>query len=458
MSGKGNRILVIEDDLQFRQMLEQILVRNSYEPVLVEDANIAQERLKSGSFDLVLSDIKLPQMSGVDLLNWIKENASVPVVLMTGFSDLLESKKAIELGADGFLAKPFKSEELTTVLSSILGKDETENQSEDVTENDSEYSKILIDDFISGREMNFDIFIYIKGKYIKIAHQGENIGLERIKSYKEKNVNFLHVKRSDFKTYLGFNLSVGKALSASKDIGHKRKINSLRHSMEIVIQNLMTSEIDGTDFAFAARCADNSVSILLSESESLDMISTLSTHSDYLYTHSVGVSVYSTLIARAMGWQSHRTLFILSIAGLLHDIGCKELPKALWEKPRSQLTQEEVKILETHPTRGMEILSHVRGIPSDILRIVKEHHENSHGTGYPVRMNRYKIHPLSRIVAIANDFCNLIIKAPDTPGLAPKEALKQLISLKPDYYHPDVLQGLSTVLSPKVTDKNNSKK
>jgi HD-GYP domain-containing protein (c-di-GMP phosphodiesterase class II) len=74
----------------------------------------------------------------------------------------------------------------------------------------------------------------------------------------------------------------------------------------------------------------------------------------------------------------------------------------------------------------MELLRQVPLLPSDILQIVGQHHENCSGTGYPLHLKGSRIHPLARIVAVANAFCELAIRGPNGPGLAPDEAFERL--------------------------------
>ena len=114
-------------------------------------------------------------------------------------------------------------------------------------------------------------------------------------------------------------------------------------------------------------------------------------------------------------------------------------------KSRSELTADEVTAYETHPGRGAEILSAVEGIPTDILQITNEHPENCLGLGYPAHLRRMKIHPLARVVAVANEFCSLVLKNPNSPGMKPAEAIQRMLSLHPEHYEETSLQALIKV-------------
>lgn len=88
------------------------------------------------------------------------------------------------------------------------------------------------------------------------------------------------------------------------------------------------------------------------------------------------------------------------------------------------LTQEERALIETHPTRGKEILECMRSVPSEVIQVAYEHHEDVLGQGYPRRLDRNRIHPMTLIVAVADAFCNYTIRNPQM--LHPVDALEAL--------------------------------
>jgi HD-GYP domain-containing protein (c-di-GMP phosphodiesterase class II) len=118
------------------------------------------------------------------------------------------------------------------------------------------------------------------------------------------------------------------------------------------------------------------------------------------------------MIGRAMGWKSPQTLFRLSVAGLLHDIGCKEIPREILDKPRRELNSAETARLEAHAVRSAEILSDIPGVPSDVIQAVYQHHENCTGYGYPAGLKMSKIQPMARVLALADEFCYLVVNGP----------------------------------------------
>lgn len=109
---KGRVLLVDDDDLVLRS-LERALARSGYEVVTASNGRMATERLDGLQVDLVLSDISMPGMSGIQLLQRVRErDLDVPVILMTGTPTLDTATRAIQLGVLGYLTKPVDLKDL----------------------------------------------------------------------------------------------------------------------------------------------------------------------------------------------------------------------------------------------------------------------------------------------------------------------------------------------------------
>ena len=106
-------ILILEDDITFSLMLKTWLGRKGFEVSSVSSVSDARSRIEDVSFDLILSDLRLPDGDGIDLLKWIKENNFViPLIMMTSYAEIQTAVQAIKLGASDYIAKPLNPEEL----------------------------------------------------------------------------------------------------------------------------------------------------------------------------------------------------------------------------------------------------------------------------------------------------------------------------------------------------------
>ncbi len=121
ITGALRRIMVVDDDDSFREMLTDMLRANNYVPLSVSSADEALKELNNGDIDAVITDIRMPATDGITLMNKIKEkNPEMPVVLTTRFASHYEIDSDPTLAsADGFLQKPFKAENIIGLLNQL---------------------------------------------------------------------------------------------------------------------------------------------------------------------------------------------------------------------------------------------------------------------------------------------------------------------------------------------------
>lgn len=323
---------------------------------------------------------------------------------------------------------------------------------------DYDFCKLSIDDFIAGGQLHKDLYsadgkglqfsIYIRlsaSKYLKLAEKGGGLALDRLKAYQDKGVRFLYMRKSEFQFYLGMNLELAQKTVGNSSISRQQKISLIKHTSELVLTQLYTDEIHEQAIESAQIAVETATATLADFDEAYELLTILNGHTDFLYAQSVAVSFYSALIAKELRWNSPATLLKISMAGLLRDVGKKEFDRSLLEKPRIRLKPEEIRLLETHPMRGVEILSRVASMPTDVLQIVLQHHENCLGTGYPQGLKKTQIHPLARLIAVADTFAEFVIKGPDSPGFRPIEAFDRLMKLHSYTLDPHYIMALMSV-------------
>jgi PAS domain S-box-containing protein len=116
-------ILVVDDQLQNIKLLEGLLVRQGYEIIQAESGEEALEKLSGNQVDLVLLDVKMPRMSGFEVLTKLradKRTQRIPVVMITAHNENEARVKALESGCDDFISKPFDQYELLARVKSLL--------------------------------------------------------------------------------------------------------------------------------------------------------------------------------------------------------------------------------------------------------------------------------------------------------------------------------------------------
>jgi DNA-binding NtrC family response regulator len=111
------KILVVDDESIMRNLLLKILEQEGYLVTLAGSYNEAMTRLNIERFDIVLSDVKMPETNGFELLRVVKNQwPQTAVIMMTGYGDAYTVKEALMLGADEYVTKPFKSHEISLII------------------------------------------------------------------------------------------------------------------------------------------------------------------------------------------------------------------------------------------------------------------------------------------------------------------------------------------------------
>jgi two-component system response regulator HydG len=115
------KILILEDDLTFSQLLEGFFKKHKYEPVVAYKVKDALKLLDQQSFDLLLVDYRLPDGTGLDVLATAKDKGlNTPVVIMTSFNDVRTAVRSIRLGAFDYITKPVNPDELLMIIDNGL--------------------------------------------------------------------------------------------------------------------------------------------------------------------------------------------------------------------------------------------------------------------------------------------------------------------------------------------------
>src|SRR5687768_8217502 len=121
MSDDAATLLVADDDPGLRESLQRTLTRAGHRVMLASDGRAALEQLRAGGVDLVLTDLKMPGLTGLELLRAGKEVApDVDVILLTAFGTVEEAVSAMKDGAYDFLTKPFRREQLLKLVDKAL--------------------------------------------------------------------------------------------------------------------------------------------------------------------------------------------------------------------------------------------------------------------------------------------------------------------------------------------------
>lgn len=117
------KILVVDDEHNSREGLTKILIKEGYEIVAAESGEAALKEASKQDFDLIITDLKMPDISGIDVLEKIREQKpNIGVIIVTAYGEVNSYLKAMTLGAFEYLNKPIKLDELRRVINKALGQ------------------------------------------------------------------------------------------------------------------------------------------------------------------------------------------------------------------------------------------------------------------------------------------------------------------------------------------------
>ncbi len=115
------KILVVDDEAKMRRVLQMILQKEGYEITTAKDGREALQKVERENFDLVLTDMKMPGLSGIDLLKKIRESdEEIPVIMITAYGTVETAVKAMKEGAHDYLLKPFEKDEMKIIVANAL--------------------------------------------------------------------------------------------------------------------------------------------------------------------------------------------------------------------------------------------------------------------------------------------------------------------------------------------------
>lgn len=122
------RVLIVEDDSGIADFLQLELEHEGFDVLHAEDGRKALELFESGAPDIILLDIMLPKLNGLEVLRRIRKTSRVPVIMLTARGDTLDKVSGLDSGADDYLAKPFEIEELLARMRAVMRRNEANDE------------------------------------------------------------------------------------------------------------------------------------------------------------------------------------------------------------------------------------------------------------------------------------------------------------------------------------------
>lgn len=132
MEGTIAKILIVDDDKNIAQVIKMYLESSGYATKVAYDGRDAQEAFLRYKPDLVLLDIMLPYIDGIDVLKWIRKEYETPVIMLTAKGETFDKVLGLELGADDYVVKPFEPKEIIARVKAVLRRYNLDNGGKEV--------------------------------------------------------------------------------------------------------------------------------------------------------------------------------------------------------------------------------------------------------------------------------------------------------------------------------------
>jgi len=422
---KSKKILIVDDDEDIRTLIKEYLSDTNCMTIEANNGREALDIVDLHRVDLVLCDLKMPNMNGFEVLHKIKDSFNVPILLMTSFDNLMSTQEAHDTGLKYFLHKPIDKDEMIKKMQQIFDHGDVDEMV--ATPLSEKYRELNMDHFYSGVEIAFPVYIKLSNyKFIKMAHDGRNVDLDQLKALERKGLKSLFLRKEDFSS---FHKNIENQISnidGIKSVTPDKKEMIIIDAGDIILNKIYHSEIDFESFKEAKVLVDSIIQNLTKSENILNLLKDLAKHGDYYYAHLLAVSVYSVQLALKMEWHSESSLSLIGLAGIFHDIGLKDFPKTLQTKKISEYSEEEMKLYKDHPIHGTELMNNYHEFPANLIQIVLQHHETCDGKGFPFRLTKSQISPGAKIIFLIDLFCHYILNKDPKNNISPLKAIEEI--------------------------------
>lgn len=463
------RILVVDDERVIREILADFLSLEGFSVRTAADGTAALMELSRGDYDLVLSDLKMPNMGGLELLEAIKQHTpNVITVIMTGFGTVETAIEAMKRGAYDYILKPFKVEEVVHTIRRGLEKQKLQAENLRLRETLSLFkvseaiaASLSLEEVLHTLvraaidEMDADLVVVSfengEGGYFERArevhpkfrpqgglglvdpatlqlHFAEDPvlrvhGKQGAKYFREQPEadhlqSFLATRLAMRDRTLGFLCAASFTVGRRFDEGQRKLLRMLADRASAAIENARLYENLQATFR-------QTIKGLASAIDKMDR---------YTAGHSERVAAYAQILAIKLGL-SEEMVEVIRQSAMMHDVGKIGCVMNL-NKP-GKLSQEEYDVFKKHPGFGRDILEPITFL-HPLIPGVHLHHERWDGHGYPLGMKGQEIPLIARIISVADTYDAMTSDRAYRKALPHEVAAQEIQRCSASQFDPDI--------------------
>ncbi|MCD4814380.1 response regulator [bacterium] len=489
-----SHILVVDDERGVRESLNILLSEEGHEIDMACDGTEALTLLRKQRYDLVLTDIRMPNMNGLSLMEQIRDNWNheIPVILLTACGSVETAVRAVKDGASDYIIKPFEIEHLRNAVNVALKK-ERESLKANLQEQ-KEYSQRMemankkLDQAIfelavlheTGKTINSTLEINkIISIILEMARQSVNADRARVVLFEKNSSHIMMdlsyaIDEANSKKFMALDQyamdwvtqreegllleDIEKMKLSDSDLWTRSGLGALmvapiKRKSNLIGLMLLTNlagnkKFNEKDFQFITTLV-NQASIAIENAQLYEelqnhfadtiraLVAAMETKDSYTHGHSDRVTKYSMMIGESLNLSSGE-LRQLEYLALLHDIGKIGIDEDILRKP-GKLTNEEWTIVKNHPVLGGCIIRPIKFLVEGEASI-RHHHEWFDGNGYPDGLSGEQIPLFSRIISVADAFDAMISERPYRSGMTEEAAIDELHRFSGKQFDPDIVR------------------
>ena len=485
VQGHAGHILVVDDEETVRRSIQKRLEKEGYRVIAIDNAVDGLKIFETAGFDAVISDIRMREMNGLELLARIRAlNGDVPVIMVTGDPSLETAQECVKHGAYDYVTKPVERDALLQTVRRAVEKKRLDERlkayQKELEERVQEQTRIIRALFQMANELNAletledvlrtviqgvhrhtrseRVIILLRQKKAESLGYAQGLGVEehRIRGrfiplgnpilqelFRSQDALRLPDRGDELSTdgilallgdppCLGVGLvhrnePFGVVLAGERSVGGDytedefRILSYIGDSASVAIHNQLVGQ----------RLRESYFQIIGALALSVEA------KDPYTRGHSERVRNYAVSLARRLGLSEEEILRIGN-AAILHDIGKVEVSQAILQKPE-RLTEGEYEDMKDHSALG-EIM--VEGIPflKEARPLIRHHHERWDGQGYPDGFRGEEIPLGARIIAVADMYDALTTQRPYRNDTSKERAILQLRKEKETQLDPDLVE------------------
>lgn len=424
---KGLRLLLVDDSPVVRNVLARELEKLGVETTQAANGRQALDMAFERTFDMVITDVEMPGMSGIELCRRLKSDPRTrrtPVVILSSLDNEASIRKGYEAGASTCITKDQARESLIDTIGSLIRKNTFQRERLILVVDDSPVVRTLVESGL--REVGFQVSLAPDGRSAlrMLEHDRPDLILSDIDMPEMNGEEFCRAVHSD--PVLG---TIPFVVMSAKN---ERPV--MRRMLQLGADAYLVKPFNVDQLVITVeKLLSDKLLLLQKEKERLEteqrlilasitsLCYALEARDSYTSGHSEAVSSMAAGIARNMGI-STEDVDLVRLGGKLHDLGKIGVVDSVLLKP-GRLTHEEFAVIKRHPVIGADILKPVPSLVK-ILPIVLHHHERIDGKGYPDGLRGDEIPLWARMTAVCDTYHALTSDRPYRASMHRDQALE----------------------------------